>query len=718
MRRLTVPLVLVMSAVLAAATAANGDQQVKANGGRGPGLKGPATDFLKLPVPRTFDLSHVEPAHFAEALGKDPQRIFEFVRDHVAYEAYAGCLRGPRGTLLAMAGNSVDRAALLASMLEASGQEVRFARGTLSDADAKELVLSMWVERPTALRAIADDELAPELKAARETVLAGVQRDYGLIREHLKNVKRLPDDAANPSLDVLIDEAKSHYWVQWRKDGQWVDLDPSFADAVPGSAYAEPEILDALPDDVFHRVAVRVLVEEYEVLLSGDAVGEPKMREILAYSANAADLSGIDLVLTHQPENWKGPARSVATSLAAAIEDTGRVKPVLIVGNEKPIAGEPFRQKPPTGRGLGGVGGLLGGEGTRKPVALATAEIVELEFVGPDGGKQTVVREIFDVVGQARRIAEANLTADEVRKRTSADGQLDLTRSVYDLFITTGRIEPSHLREATGDPPRREQGAWEVRSLLRRVNVAHVALGDGLLPRLKKPDGQAVVFYPDSPRVHICELTAAGDARRLTLDLRRDRVRSVALHTDGDDAFYAQVFRGVVAGTVERVLGELVVAGLSAEQNEESKWSPVMSTSSLFQRATDERIKTMLLSSGAVLSEEHVTPEGAARLRQALDGGSLAVAPERAVVLRESPRYAWWQIDPRSGHTIAATDEGLHQTSSEDTLVIIDETEPSVTVVSVWSTQSLSVVVYEVLPTRVMSLLNTLPGALQIMHVF
>jgi hypothetical protein len=245
-----------------------------------------------------------------------------------------------------------------------------------------------------------------------------------------------------------------------------------------------------------------------------------------------------------------------------------------------------------------------------------------------------------------------------------------------------------------------------------------VALGDGLLPRLEKPDGQAVVFYPDSPRIHICELTAAGDVRRLTLDLRRDRVRSVALHTDGDDAFYSQVFRGVVAGTVERVLGELVVAGLSAEQNEESNWSPVMSTSSLFQRATDERIKTMLLSSGAALSEEHVTPEGAARLRQALDGGSLAVAPERAVVLRESPRYAWWQIDPRSGHTIAVTDEGLHQTSSEDTLVIIDETEPSVTVVSVWSTQSLSVVVYEVLPTRVMSLLNTLPGALQIMHVF
>ena len=30
---------------------------------------------------------------------------------------------------------------------------------------------------------------------------------------------------------------------------------------------------------------------------------------------------------------------------------------------------------------------------------------------------------------------------------------------------------------------------------------------------------------------------------------------------------------------------------------------------------------------------------------------------------------AWWQIDPRTGETIAMTDEGLHQTSTEYHLV-------------------------------------------------
>ncbi|MGH7381037.1 MAG: transglutaminase domain-containing protein [Candidatus Methylomirabilales bacterium] len=617
---------------------------------RGPGMKGPGTDSLKLPVPRTFDLTHVDPVHFAVALGKDPTKIFEFVRDQIAYEVYTGSLRGPRGTLLAMAGNSVDRAALLASMLQHAGHRVRYVRGTLPEREAKELVTSMWAERPRAAEPKVASEPSPALKAAFDTLVTGVKRDYTLIREHLKKANITPSAEAAPSLEFLVKEAQPHYWVQWWKDGTWVDLDPSFADATPGRKYAPvAEAFDALPDALFHRVNIRVRLEEYSVLLEGDGQVKPASRDILTYTAKAADLSGIDLVLSHQPENWKGPATSLQEAIASAITSTGRVRPVLLLGGQDWRTGEPFRQKPPTGVGIGGITDLLGGAGTRKPVPVATAETIEFDFISPGGRKETVVREIFDVVGKARRAARRNLNAAEVRARTTAESAFDVTRAAYDLFFATGRVDAVHVLNVAEDSP------TDSRTLLQGINIAFIVTSDGLLASLELPDGEIVLLYPHSPRLVIAELSVVAEKERLAFDLRRDDVRAVALGPHPKDLFLARIFRGIVNGTLERVLLESLIASTN-----ESGVGPVFSTSLLFERAHAEGVPTALLTRdrahlGAVASEDART-----WVQEDLDGDYLVVAPEREIALRGELRFAWWRIDRQSGHTIAVTDEGLY----------------------------------------------------------
>jgi hypothetical protein len=88
---------------------------------------------------RTIDLSHVTIDSFAKGIGNEPEKVFAFVRDTVAYEPYTGCLRGSRGTLLALAGNSLDRAVLLKALLERNGFQTRLMRGELGVTEKKQL---------------------------------------------------------------------------------------------------------------------------------------------------------------------------------------------------------------------------------------------------------------------------------------------------------------------------------------------------------------------------------------------------------------------------------------------------------------------------------------------------------------------------------------------------------------------------------------------------
>jgi hypothetical protein len=527
---------------------------------------------------------------------------------------------------------------------------------------ARELVTSMWAPRgPAGLN--AKDEPAPAVKKTMDTFLAGVKRDHTLIRECLKKLGKPPEMRPSASLDDLAKEAQAHCWVQFEKQGKWLDLDPSFADSTPGQASGRVEqTFVKLPEKLFQQVEIRVKVEECSVLLTGNALSEPKSRTLLTYKSHAADLSGLDLILCHQPENWNGPVQELENALATPITDTGRIRPVLVIGNKQWQKGEPFRLKPPTEKGIGAVGALLSGQGTRQALALAVAESIEFDFLQADGRKETVVRELFDVVGQARRSAAKNLNAEEVRSATTKG--TDMTEAVYDLFFTTGRIDGAHVANAVKSPARAKDGPAEITALMRRVNLAFALSSDAIVPRLNKPGETAVLFYADSPRLFITELAFRAKSARMMLDLRRDHVRAVAPGLEPVRLFNARVFRGVIDGTLELILIERLTKAL----RDEGKCGPLISTSSIYEQALAEGVSSLLLPSETARLDQKIPENTLARLRQETSSGFVVVVPQRALAIAAAPRLAWWRVDPLSGETIAVGDDGLHPTATDFTI--------------------------------------------------
>jgi len=67
----------------------------------------------------------------ADSLGRDPRRIYEWVRNHIRYLPYHGSIRGSRATILDSCGNDIDQASLLLALLRYSRIPSRYVIGRI-----------------------------------------------------------------------------------------------------------------------------------------------------------------------------------------------------------------------------------------------------------------------------------------------------------------------------------------------------------------------------------------------------------------------------------------------------------------------------------------------------------------------------------------------------------------------------------------------------------
>jgi hypothetical protein len=410
-------------------------------------------------------------------------------------------------------------------------------------------------------------------------------------------------------------------------------MDPSFATADPGQTFATATgTVETLPASLYHRIEIKVRVEEY-------AGEQPSSREVLRYTAKAADLSGEDLILVHSPVDWRN-------------QKNAQVRPALIV-QQKRHDGEPFwvsEGRLPPG---GGLADALGGGDGAVEVPIAATESIELDFIAPGGQKTTEIRELFDHVGKSRRAADKVLDPAELAEAAASNTD-KFASTIYGLFVSTGAIDAVHARNLVAPEPTTDSAHLDVGACLRRTNIGFAASSDLLTSRVGTADGTVSRNYFDSPRVQIAELTAAAGKLAIGLDLRRDSARTLVTGLQPDLAFDVQVWRGVVDGTLERYLIEYMSSSASGDGNRKLG----LSTSSLFENARARNTPAILFAQNGTMPGSTLNADTRARIEESLAAGHVLVAPEQPAVIGGAKRYAWWQIDPRSGETIAVTDDG------------------------------------------------------------
>jgi large repetitive protein len=466
----------------------------------------------------------------------------------------------------------------------------------------------------------------------------------------------------------LIEETRDHYWIQYLRGGDWIDLDPSFSDGKLGDHYAQvKEVIQTLPKNLYHLVTIRLVLEEQKD-------HRIQRRILLTHQSTAADISGQSLFLMHQAGKWTQPTplsalilpfESAANALETAFGalDGGAkpepsyenmITPVLILNDQFKV-GDVFPIRHPANEATG-AGGAISSE----PIS----EWVEFEFLGPDGSASTTQRTIFD------RIGVANRQAGRREASQSPLGMEHPLNTIFSLSFYTGplaaraRLPQESMRvKAEVIPSNQDISVTELGGVLGAINDIVALLSDRLLLPVEI-NGYPMRYCMTSPRLIVSAFRSSPDAVSLSLDLRRVSYRPISLSsTLSEKTFQLQLLRGVVDSVVESTIMDFLFRkeGSIPEGLEPGSYS----ASQVFVESTKSGIKPKLLK-GAPYELRPALPEASAtRISEEMARGHLVVVPETLITLKGRNRTAWWSIDKDSGETMGVTEDGLHSAYGE-----------------------------------------------------
>jgi hypothetical protein len=657
-------------------------------------------------LPReTFDAAAV-----VEKIGRDPMRLFEWVRDNTSLVPYRGSLRGPSGVLLDRTGNSLDRSLLLCELLRLAGFETRLAHASLTAEQAAALEarsLPALAATPLPAAPEAPDEIdrvaqryhadAAELRRLAEEASAAGRRRVEQFEARVAQQTQMlagllgpgtPPPSGQAASDPQrssqaasdLEALRDHWWVQWRQDETWTDLDPSLPGAATDRRLEQaPETLapDGLPETTFHRVALRVVVERWE---DGRLVETTALSRVL----RPAESYGRRMRLFFIPVDWPVELRVLAepgaeTLLRSAVLDQHEWLPVLMVGSE-PFAQSSFldtgeTRSGPAGKGAAaGTGSALEGLASgvesigEEPEAAAavepapnkrlTAVWVDYEILVPGRPGRSIRRELFDLLGPAAR-ASASVPRPEPTEAQRLTRGLTLLGAI-ELLPLAARWSPQFAQRRLADELLANRKT--LLDLLRSQASSEPASAADLLGKLQLPPtelyalalarhgtGSAGNAYLDRPNLLCQRSHLALDAEgRLVLRRSLDIVASeVAVRPGpGVDPFRVRLEQGVRDANAEAL----------AMQGEPS----ALGAAELLARSQAQGVDWVVLHSAAdaALQSLGLPADARARIEQDLAAGYAALVPKKLISADGRALVSWWRLDPASGDLLGRVQSG------------------------------------------------------------
>ncbi len=663
-----------------------------------------------------IDKSQFETGALLEKLDFDVDKIIKFVTNDINFEQYAGLLRGAQGTLMSRAGNSLDQAVLLATLLNDAAYESRVVRGELNRTQINTLLQQMGrkkskqisgdlekykdiFKRMARLAAIPEDKINLFAENSIKNVSVKDTGEYqdaidsrNFILDKIEKLKGKiePLDIT----DELVKEARDYFWVEVRlgQSTKWKSVHPTFPDAGTQlkSIRRTGVMKNKIPSDLQHRFRIQAFVEQKTGnKLTSRAIMPP-------WESASANLVGKSLHFSNVPDGFR--SNNDISEPEKVAKTTNFLMPTFKV-NEKSAAkteffdmdgvvvdrmaaGDPSAPLFQTlgkkmEKALQGSASL----GTKKKTdegefRALSAQWIEFTQISPGGREKKVKRYVIDRIGAANR--EQGITAIEnYKNREKAIWKLASTNK---FILSSGTYPESYifdryLKRILSSRPlfkaSLEQTFYPSRPIsfkldeLNELTDSPELLVADSFDRLNQLE-QMTINYRHVPALLILKNEFTYEESSISTNMVVDIVNNSQriLKQEGNRILYEPA-KNILFGTWATRLEELNLLTTDIEQV--SYWN----TRKAFQQAAEQQIAVRLLKpedTAKVSQIAGISTETRQAILRDLGNDYHVIIPEKTT--DKSKNVGWWRVNTRTGETLGRINEGLGGEATKYTILL------------------------------------------------